>query len=83
MGPLTDTPREKETEKDGSREAGGDRGQVGTWVLVFMANLVYKVKSALYRFNLPVTARPLFCSLPHNSLSHHPPYLPSPQVVSR
>lgn len=70
---------ERKRDRDGwEEEETGARW--GKRVLVFMANLVYKVKSALYRFNLPVTARPLALALYHTiSLpTCHPP-----QVVSR
>lgn len=53
-------------ERQAGREGTGTRW--GKRVCVFLANLVYKVKSVLYGLNLPATA-------------HRPPYLPSPQVV--
>lgn len=63
MGPLTDTQREKETEMDGRREAG-KRETGARW-----EKRVFSIYGqSLYRFNLPVTARPLSCSRPHNSL---------------
>lgn len=53
--------RHTQTKREQWKEGGR---VVGRKVLVFMVNLVYKVKSALYRFNLPVTAHPLSASLP-------------------
>lgn len=56
---------EREREMLGGRKEGG--GGVSGLVLkkrvsVFMCNLVYKIESTLYRFNLSVTAHPQLCA---------------------